>query len=593
MAAQFVPIGTARKARLGRDITLVGWGNAVRICRQTAEALEAVGVEAEVIDLRSLSPWDEHTVLASVEKTARLVVVHEDNHTCGLGAEILATIAEKVRVPVAMRRVTRADTFVPCNFANQIEVLPSLKRVLSVAAGLLDIDVSWKAPPKQQEGVAIIEAVGSGPSDETVEVVELHIAAGDSVERGDIVATLEATKSVFELTSPFAGTVAEIMAAEGETIAVGAPLVRLHTENTPQRKKPISQEPRETPVLSRRQTARRLQLAPSSGKRRMFDVGVSSIAAVEGSRLVTNSDLLGPHAANGSANGKMTAEDIVRLTGIESRCWIGDGEDAVEMAVRASWRVLDQEGLTPDDLDLVICSTTSPTSVSPSMACKVLNGLSGGKSDAMLQAYDINAACSGYLYALQAGYDFLQSMPHGRVLVVTTEVLSPLLNPEDLDTAILFGDASSATVLFGEGHFERARGRIYRPDLSAKGDDGSALSVPLLHDGYIQMKGRKVFTEAVRAMVSSLNRVCRREGIGVDDLNLIVPHQANQRIIDAIQSRVGTSVFSNISHHGNTSSTSIPLCLHELFPDLESGQRLGLCAFGGGFTFGAGIVEAS
>ena len=325
----------------------------------------------------------------------------------------------------------------------------------------------------------------------------------------------------------------------------------------------------------------------------MFDVGVSSIGAVEGSRLVTNTELLRPYTDGAGESGPMTAEDIVRLTGIESRCWIGDGEDAVEMAVRASWNVLDQEGLTPDDLDLVICSTTSPTAVSPSMACKVLSGLAGGKTNAMLQAYDINAACSGYLYALQAGYDFLQSMPTGRVLIVTTEVLSPLLDPNDLDTAILFGDASSASVLFGEAHFDRAQGRIYRPDLSAKGDDGSALSVPLLHDGYIQMKGRKVFTEAVRAMVSSLNRVCRREGIGVDDLNLIVPHQANQRIIDAIQNRVDASVYSNISRHGNTSSTSIPLCLHEVFPNLQRGQRLGLCAFGGGFTFGAAIVEAS
>jgi 2-oxoisovalerate dehydrogenase E1 component len=112
------------------------------------------------------------------------------------------------------------------------------------------------------------------------------------------------------------------------------------------------------------------------------------------------------------------------------------------------------------------------------MACQILNGLSDGKTGAMLQAYDINAACSGYLYALQAGYDYLQSMPDGRVLIVTAEVLSPLLNPEDFDTSILFGDASSATILYGEGHFDRAMTRLYRPELSAKGEDGSTLSVP-------------------------------------------------------------------------------------------------------------------
>jgi 2-oxoisovalerate dehydrogenase E1 component len=211
----------------------------------------------------------------------------------------------------------------------------------------------------------------------------------------------------------------------------------------------------------------------------------------------------------------------------------------------------------------------------------------------MAQAYDINAACSGYLYALQAGYDYLQSTPHGRVLIVTAEVLSPLLDPEDFDTAILFGDATSATVLYGEAHFEKAQARLYRPELSAKGEDGSTLSVPLLHDGYIQMKGRKVFTEAVRLMVTSLNRICQREGIRVEDLSMVVPHQANQRIIDAIQSRIDVQVFSNIRKYGNTSSSSIPLCLSELLPAANKGDRLGLCAFGGGFTFGASILQSS
>jgi 2-oxoisovalerate dehydrogenase E1 component len=183
-------------------------------------------------------------------------------------------------------------------------------------------------------------------------------------------------------------------------------------------------------------------------------------------------------------------------------------------------------------------------------------------------------------------------MPDGRVLVVTTEVLSPLINPEDLDTAILFGDASSATILYGEEHFSRAKGRLIRPELSAKGEDGSSLSVPFRHEGFIQMKGKRIFHEAVRSMIASLNRVCSREGIGVNDLKLIVPHQANQRILDAIQSRVGATVYSNIRRHGNTSSSSIPLCLADVLPTVQPGDRLGLCAFGGGFTFGASILQS-
>ena len=588
--SQLVPIGPARKVRAGRDITLVGWGNTVRYCERAAVELEKVAVEAEILDLRSLSPWDPQAVLTSAEKTTRLVVVHEDNHTCGVGAEVLATIAEQARVPIAMRRVTRADTYVPCNFANQIEVLPSFKRVLNTAAELLDLEISWIPPKEAEEGVAWIEAIGSGPSDETVEVVELFVNEGDSIERGDVVVALETTKSVFELTSPVSGTISEILVTEGDTVDVGAPLLRIETDKD-QRPKAISQEQAGTPMLTRKQPSARSHAPKREERPRHFDVGISTVATIEGSREITNADLFRNEA---SINGrsKMTAEDIVRLTGIESRRWIGDGEDAISMAVRAAWQTLDTEGLTPDNLDLVICSTSSPTSITPSMACRVLTGLSGGKSNTMAQAFDINAACSGYLYGLQSGYDYLQSQPEGRVLVVTAEVLSPLLDPHDFDTVILFGDASSATILYGEAHFDRAQGRVYRPDLSAKGDKGNHLTVPFPNGGYIQMNGRKVFTEAVRAMVSSLTRVCQREGISVDELNLVVPHQANQRILDAIQSRIGVDVYSNISQHGNTSSTTIPLCLDELFPKFKPGDRIGLCAFGGGFTFGAGIIES-
>ncbi|QDU96348.1 thiamine pyrophosphate-dependent enzyme [Lignipirellula cremea] len=589
VADQFTPIGPARKVRSGRDVTFVSWGNTIKLCEKAAQALEAVGVESEILDLRTLSPWDEHAVIASAEKTAHLVVVHEDNHTCGLGAEISATVAEKTRVPVAIRRVTRPDTFVPCNFANQLEVLPSFRRVLTTAAELLSLDLSWIAPPVPEAGSAMIEAIGSGPADESVLVVDLLVKSGARVERGDAVASLEATKSVFEITSPVSGMLEEILVSEGDTVAVGAPLMRVRLPAAERRIKPVTQELPGEPVLTRKPSRERLRVPRRTTEIRQFEVGVSSIAALEGSRTIGNEELL---ALLGNS-GQMTAEDIVRRTGIESRQWINTQEDAIGMAVKASWEALDRENLIPDDLDLVICTTTSPNSVTPSMACQVLAGLSRGKtSGAMLQAFDINAACSGYLYALQSGYDYLQSKPDGKVLIVTAEVLSPLLDPNDFDTAILFGDAASASILYGEGCMSHAQGKLFRPELSAKGDSGSALTVPLLREGYIQMHGRKVFSEAVRTMVGSLTRVCGREGMGVEALNLVVPHQANQRIMNAIGNRIQTEVFSNIRTHGNTSSSSIPLCLADVLPASKKGDRLGLCAFGGGFTFGAGILEA-
>lgn len=584
VSEQFVPIGPARKVRGGRDITFVSWGNCVGLCEKAAEELDKIGIEAEILDLRTISPWDQHAVVASAEKTARLIVVHEDNHTCGLGGEVIATVAELARVPVAVRRVASPDTYVPCNFANQLEIVPSFKRILSTAAELLDLDLDWKDLPQAEAGVGFIEAIGSGPSDETVQIVELHMEAGQSVERGETVAALEATKSVFDLSSPLTGVIDEVLVAEGDTIDVGAPIFRVKIELGSGRTKPITAEPCGIPQLRRRAHAKRLKVPRHTDRPRRFDVGLSTVATVKGSRQITNHELLKGH-------GTMTSDDVIRRTGIESRFWAADGETPVTMAVDACWKALDAERLTPDDVDLIICSTTSPSVVTPSMACQVLNGLMQGSVGTQLQAFDINAACSGYLYALQSGYDFLQSRPDGRVLVVTAEVLSPLLDRDDLDTAILFGDAASATVLYGEDLFAGTRARLLRPELSAKGEDGTVLSVPLLHDGFIQMKGRKVFSEAVRSMVSSLSRVCQSENIDVTDLRRVVPHQANQRIIDAIAGRIGVDVYSNIRLHGNTSSTSIPLCLAELLPSASSGDRLGLCAFGGGFTFGAGILQ--
>lgn len=587
VSKQFVPIGTARCIRAGRDLTLVGWGNTVSLCNSVSQALEQAGVEAEVLDLRSLAPWDQRSVLASAEKTARLIVVHEDNHSCGVGAEILATVAEHAKVPVAMRRVTRSDTHIPCHFGNQMDVLPSFSRILSVAADMLDLELTWDEDARDATNIATIRAIGSSPSDESVVVVELLVAAGESIQQGQAIASVEATKSVFDLTSSVTGKIAEILAVAGQTLRVGEPLMRVHVDSAATANTAtcgsLPLDPGR-PHFKRRASSERIRLPRRDHHSRRYSVGFSSIATVEGSRIVTNEELVFPR-------GEFVAEDIVRRTGIEQRRWVGHNEDAVSMAAQASRQVLEKERLILEDIDLLICSTTSPSSVTPSTACRVLNALTQSRGEIMLQAYDINAACSGYLYALQAGYDFLQSRPQGRVLVVTTEVLSPLLNRDDFDTAILFGDAASATVLYGEAWMENSLAEMYRPELSAKGDKGDVLSVPFLRDGFIQMQGRRVFHEAVRTMITSLTRVCDLQQMSIDKLDLIVPHQANQRILDAIQSRVQARVCSNIRQYGNTSSSSIPLCLAEVIPTATSGSLLGLCAFGGGFTFGASILQ--
>ncbi|MGE9297429.1 MAG: alpha-ketoacid dehydrogenase subunit alpha/beta, partial [Puniceicoccales bacterium] len=166
--SHWVPVGRARQRREGSNVTLVGWGNTAPICEEAARLLDTLGVSAEVLDLRSISPWDEAAVLKSARKTGRLVVAHEDNQFAGVGAEICARIAETADTPVAMRRVTRPDSFAPFNLANQLAMLPSVEKVVDAAAALLELDIQWQSEGEEDGEIETINAIGVGASDDTI-----------------------------------------------------------------------------------------------------------------------------------------------------------------------------------------------------------------------------------------------------------------------------------------------------------------------------------------------------------------------------------------------------------------------------------------
>ena len=589
---QLVNIGRARVDRTGDDLTLIGWGNTTDICLKVAETLALSGIETEVIDLRSISPWDVDRIVTSAEKTRHLVVVHEDNHTCGMGAEILATVADKARHPVTMRRVTRNDTHVPFNFSNQLEVLPSYRRTLEEAASLFDFEVQWRKPPEPDPGIHVVEAVGSSPSDESVVVVNWMVSTGDQVESGQEIATLEADKALLELACPTAGRVKDILVDKSEMVKVGTPLLTIDTGETETFRKAVTREEPGTPTLLRRKSG---SIAVSvsdpkiTGQKPIgYPVGIAGISTVTGGEIVHNDDISHQFPNYGS-------DDIIRRTGIESRVRIDCTQTALSMAVDAARDTLERENLELSDIDAIICSTGTPECLTPSMACLILDQLSRGKPEQLVQAHDINAACSGFLYALQTGHDWLQSRPEAKILIVTTEALSPLLDHHDFSTEIIFGDAATATILYGEKNIDNTWASISRPELSARGESGQCIYVPGPGSSdKVMMDGAKVYSEAVRKMINMLEKSCRREHIAIEELDLVVPHQANQRIIDAIRNRIelpDEKVFSNIRNLGNTSSSTIPLALSELMESRNPGEYIGLCAFGGGFTFGAAILK--
>ena len=582
---QFIPLAQARHVKTGKDLTLIGWGNTVSRCIKAAEALEESGFSCDVLDLRSLSPWDKESVFASARKTGKVIVTHEDNLSCGMGAEILACISENVETPVKVARVTRDDTFVPCNFANQLEVLPSFKRILEKSCELLSCTIEWEKPPEPEAGISFIEAIGTSPSDETITIHEWFIEVGEDIEEGQEIALFEANKASAEMLAQVSGEVIELLIQEGSTVNVGTPILKIKNDSDDTVAKPVTFERPGTPRISRAVKAAPVETATQLKK--VKEPELIAISVVHGDNTITNEDIIR------NFDGKL-ADDIFQVTGIKQRNHVSEKQNLLTLATEAATAALEKAALSIEDIDGIICSTGTPDIVTPSLACRVLNNLSNGK-DIMTQAHDINAACSGYIYGLQHAYDVLAQKENANILLITAEVLSPLLDETDFSTAIIFGDAATATIVSNKHAADKGL-RLNRPELSASGESGEILSVPVSADhGTIQMNGRKVFAKAVKQMSIILERASGNANINLKDLDLVIPHQANQRIIDAIVSRNNLNpkqVYSNIHKLGNTSSNTIPICLEETWEQLSTNDTIGLCAFGGGFTFGAAILTA-
>lgn len=585
--------GTARRVMSGDDLTVVAWGSTLPLAMRAAQILGDAGVRVDLLDLRALSPWDRDSVCDSVRRTRRLIVVHEDNLTCGFGAEILAGVAEALEVPFQSRRLARPDTYPPFNYINQLEVFPDLRRILGAAAELCDLDLTWEEPATSSSGLFTLEAVGSSPADQTVSVVEWKVAEGGKVSAGDLLADCEADKATFELRAPVSGVIRDLLPLD-QKVAVGTPIAHIALEGAGQvlpRRIPLESKPR---VRRRQGSSVSASVTPAlqpASERSLKDravVGLGAIATAPAGRVVTNEEMVQRFPGR-------TPHDILQRTGIESRRLLAPGESALTLSTRAAKAVLGSAGMTLHDLDAIYVSTSTPLSISPSMACLLHHQLGGAGESKDVAASDILAACTGYLYALQAAFDFCQSKPDANILVVTAEAMSEYTNPDDFDTAIVFGDAATASLVHGPAarRFGASRALLHRPVLSARGEDGTILHHGRRGDPNVNMDGLKVFPMAVRQLIALLKEACQGSNVRVEDLDYIVPHQANGRILDAVDQRLKLPkgrLVNRVKHSGNTSSSTIPLVLAELFAEGARGQA-GLCAFGGGFTFGAAVME--
>ena len=302
-------------------------------------------------------------------------------------------------------------------------------------------------------------------------------------------------------------------------------------------------------------------------------------------------------------------EWISTRTGIRSRRIAGPGEETSAMAAAAAKRALDMAGLAAEDVDLIIVGTVTPEKTMPSCGCLVQEKI--GAVNAM--AFDVNAACSGFLFGLDVADKYIKAEPGKKILVIGAETLSARVNWQDRNTCILFGDGAGACVVTGgapgSGIIDSrlySDGRLWNllyldsmprrvcpgvppatsPDPGTFNNEGSA----------IQMQGRDVFKYAVRAMAQAVTELLASEGVSIDEISIMIPHQANIRILKSLAERLGVpfeKMYVIVQKYGNTSAASVPITIDEAnrAGRLQRGDLVLFCVFGGGFTWGTTLMR--
>lgn len=293
-------------------------------------------------------------------------------------------------------------------------------------------------------------------------------------------------------------------------------------------------------------------------------------------------------------------EWIVSRTGIKQRHVVGPDDSTTSLAVTAARRALDRAGLTADDIDLIIVGTCTPDQFLVSQACLVQAEIGGNAG-----AFDLGAACSGFVYALSTGSQFVQTGAYDRVLVIGVDTLTRFVDYSDRTTCILFGDGAGACVIEAS---DQPRG-LLSTVLGADGAGSKHLYIPGWgafvpetagifpeYRPYLQMNGNEVFKFAVRVMGDAAAEAVEQAGLQFSDIDMLIPHQANLRIIDAAARRLDIPrerVWVNLDRYGNTSAATIPiaLCEAEAAGQLKEGDNLVFVAFGGGLSWAAGVVR--
>lgn len=279
-------------------------------------------------------------------------------------------------------------------------------------------------------------------------------------------------------------------------------------------------------------------------------------------------------------------EWITTRTGIKERRIAEEWVKASDLAYNASQMAIENAGLTPKDIDLVIVATSTPDTVFPSTACILADKL--GCRNPM--AFDFSAACSGFIYGITIADSFIKSEKANNVLVVGSEVFSKIIDWSDRTTAVLFGDGAGAVVVSRS----ETDGDILSTVMKSDGSQGHLLYCPVGEK--LRMHGRETFKQAVKSMETACLKAINKAGLKKEDIKLVIPHQANIRIINALAEKLEideNKIYVNIHKYGNTSAASIPIAMYEAYQEgkFSKGDYILLTAFGGGLTWGAVVIK--
>ncbi|MGO8689973.1 MAG: beta-ketoacyl-ACP synthase 3 [Thermoguttaceae bacterium] len=430
-----------------------------------------------------------------------------------------------------------------------------------------------------------------GAAETEATIIEWCIAEGDHFQKGEVLAQIDSAKSVFDFEAPCDGLALRLLHMEGETVPLSQPVLEIATADPSMREwiAPAAGAP--AAIVCEEASPAPPRGEPSPG------AVILGVGGYLPPRVVENAELI-------QSFPEISSEYIYQVTGILRRHWAADDERPSGMAFKAALEAIRKSEIATKDIDAVIVATTTPDAAMPSTACILQDRLSLPN----VPAFDLNAACCGWLYAVSMARGMILSGMARNVLTVGVEMQSRLLDPTDRNAYFLFGDGAGAAIISAGTTGHRIRHTMLGADTRGQHMARRAAPGYAIHNGngdgrgngegtfdpWIRIDGHALFRFATESFADIIRRAIAQTGWTLDETRWVVPHQANGRILRAAAKRCGVDFqrFAlNVESLGNTSSASIPLTLIDVEESLRPGDKLILCAVGAGMTTAAISVE--